>query len=182
MHMRYLLPCCLMLSLALPAMAQVYKYTDAAGNVVFSDQPPDGVKAEQVNVPPPNTVSAPAPSAQPPSAESAEPRAARAPYSRLELTGLPEEGGALRANSGDFSVGVTLQPPLMPGHGLRLMMDGQPYAENASASGFVLNEIDRGQHSLVVEVVANDQVIQRSDEYVFTVQRVSVNSPARGAP
>ena len=31
---------CLLLSLALPASAQIYKYTDANGNTVFTDQPP----------------------------------------------------------------------------------------------------------------------------------------------
>lgn len=36
--------------LSAPAMAEVYKYVDANGKVVFSDQPPPGAKAKSVNV------------------------------------------------------------------------------------------------------------------------------------
>jgi hypothetical protein len=177
--MRYLLPA-LLLFLALPVSAQIYKYTDAAGNVVFSDQSPEGVKAEQVELPPANTVSVPeVPPSPPPTAGV---KTAQPPYSRIELTGLPENGGALRANAGNFSVGVTLQPPLFPGHGLRLLVDGQIYAETPDASGFTLMEMDRGEHTLAVEVTQNGNVVQRSDEHRFTVQRTSVNSPARAAP
>ncbi|WP_353189078.1 DUF4124 domain-containing protein, partial [Pseudomonas sp.] len=38
----------MLLLIALPAAAQIYKYTDAAGNTAYSNQPPDGVKAEPV--------------------------------------------------------------------------------------------------------------------------------------
>jgi len=37
-----------------PAMAGLYKWTDANGRVIYSDQPPPGnVKVETINVPPP---------------------------------------------------------------------------------------------------------------------------------
>lgn len=47
---------CLLLFIALPAAAQIYKYTDANGNAAFSNQPPDGVKAKVVELPPLNSV------------------------------------------------------------------------------------------------------------------------------
>src|SRR5690606_18900667 len=50
---------CLLCSLALPATAQIYKYTDAQGNTVFSDQAPQGVASEQVTLPAVNTVQPP---------------------------------------------------------------------------------------------------------------------------
>lgn len=179
--MRYLL-LCLAVSMALPAHAQIYKYKDAAGNTVFGDQPPDGRPAEQVKLPPPNTVqTAPPASASQPSVQP-ETGAPQVPYSRLELTGLPDEGGALRANDGGFSVGVIMQPPLSPDHTLRLLLDNKPYAEVDTATGFTLNEIDRGEHRLALEVLMDGKPIQRSEDAVFTVQRVSVNSPARAAP
>lgn len=46
----------LLLMLALPAVAQIYKYTDANGNTAYSSQPPDGTKAETVELPPLNNV------------------------------------------------------------------------------------------------------------------------------
>jgi hypothetical protein len=36
--------------LSAPAMAEVYQYVDANGKTVFSDQPPPGAKAKQMNV------------------------------------------------------------------------------------------------------------------------------------
>jgi hypothetical protein len=40
--------------LALPAAAALYKWTDANGRVIYSDQPPPGnVKVETINAPPP---------------------------------------------------------------------------------------------------------------------------------
>ena len=45
-----------LLLIALPAAAQIYKYTDANGNTVYSDHSPDGVKAQPVELPPLNRV------------------------------------------------------------------------------------------------------------------------------
>ena len=36
-----------------PALAALYKWTDAQGRIVYSDQPPSTVKAEQLRAPPP---------------------------------------------------------------------------------------------------------------------------------
>ena len=46
----------MLLLIALPAAAQIYKYTDADGNTAYSNQPPDGVKAQPVELPPLNSV------------------------------------------------------------------------------------------------------------------------------
>ncbi|NBB64524.1 DUF4124 domain-containing protein, partial [Pseudomonas sp. ODNR1LW] len=42
----------ILLLIALPATAQIYKYTDAQGNTAYSNQPPDGVTAQPVELPP----------------------------------------------------------------------------------------------------------------------------------
>ena len=46
----------ILLLIALPAAAQIYKYTDANGNTAYSNQPPDGVQAQPVELPPLNQV------------------------------------------------------------------------------------------------------------------------------
>ena len=46
---------CLLLILALPVSAQIYKYTDANGNTVFTNQLPEGQAAETVELPPTTT-------------------------------------------------------------------------------------------------------------------------------
>jgi hypothetical protein len=167
---------CLLLALALPASAQIYKYTDANGNTVFTNQPPDGTPAESVELPPTNTVEMQTPSL-PPATPSSEQKS-KALYSVLRLTGIPDDA-AMRANNGTFSVGVDIQPRLQAGHQLRLILDGQPYGQASNVPRLQLTNIDRGEHSLAVAVVAGDTIIQQSMTETFTVQRISLNSPAR---
>lgn len=173
-----LITACLLCALALPAAAQIYKYTDADGNTVFTNQAPQGQNAEEVNLPPTNTVVV-----QPPSqpAPSPKPAAAQSAYSVLQLTDIPSDE-AMRANNGTFSVGVKLEPRLKPGHLLRLLLDGQPYGQPSNVPRLQLVNLDRGEHSLAVEVLSGDQQIQQSATVTFTVQRISINSPMRAKP
>jgi len=168
---------CLLLVLALPASAQIYKYTDANGNTVFTNQPPDGTAAESVDLPPTNTVEMQTPkmSADAPGNSSTQ---NEAPYSVLRLTGIPDEE-AMRANNGTFIVSVSIEPRLQPGHRLRLILDGEPYGQASNVPSLQLTNVDRGEHSLAVAVVAGERIVQQSATETFTVQRISVNSPAR---
>ncbi|XXF08267.1 DUF4124 domain-containing protein [Pseudomonas sp. D2-3] len=169
---------CLLLILALPVSAQIYKYTDANGNTVFTNQPPEGTQAESVELKPINTSSQPTP----PTTSTSEPRLSELPsnpYQILELRDLPSEE-ALRANNGTFSVGVTIEPRLGPGHTLRLLLDGKPYGQPSNVPRLQLSEVDRGEHSLAVAVMQGEHIVQQSETRTFTVQRVSTNSPARG--
>lgn len=170
---------CLLLSLALPAAAQIYKYTDASGNTVFTNQPPQGVAAQPVELPPTNTVEMQVPDT-PPTTDSSE-SMVEAPYRTLQLTGLPS-AEALRSNNGTFSVGVELEPRLAPNHRLRLLLDGQPYGQPSNVARLQLLNIDRGEHSLAVEVLSGDESIQQSATVTFTVQRVHTSSPALRPP
>jgi len=173
-----LLTACLLCAIALPAAAQIYKYTDANGNTVFTNQPPEGQAAEAVELPPTNTVES-----QPPSVvEQAEPAAAQvASYKVLQLTDVPSDE-ALRANNGTFTVGVQIEPRLQPGHLLRLLLDGQPHGQAANVTRLQLVGVARGEHSLAVEVLSGDQPIQQSATVTFTLQRVSTSSPALRPP
>lgn len=169
---------CLLLVLAVPASAQIYKYTDANGNTVFTDQPPEGQAAQSIELPITNTVEMSAPSVPASGGRETE---REAPYSTLQLTDLPS-AEALRANDGTFSVGVELQPRLATGHRLRLLLDGQPYGQPSNVPRLQLTNIDRGEHSLAVEVLSGDQSIQQSAAVTFTVQRVNTGSPALRPP
>ena len=175
-----LLTACLLCTLALPAAAQIYKYTDSNGNTVFTNQPPEGQPTESVDLPPTNTVESQKPVATPATPEEGTEQNQQA-YSRLEITGVPTEE-ALRANNGTFIVGVAMEPKLQPGHMLRLVMDGRPYGEPANVTSLQVTNADRGEHTLAVEVLAAGQPVQRSGSISFTVQRISVNSPARAKP
>lgn len=168
---------CLLLLISLPVAAQIYKYTDANGNTAYSNQPPDGIKAETVELPPLNSIEPAAPrpgSAQSaPAAQAEQPQAA---YSTLELTDLPTDE-ALRANNGTFTIGVRIEPRLRSGHLMQLLVDGNPYGQPSNIPRFQVINIDRGEHSFAVAVQDAQGILQQSPTITLTVQRVHVNRP-----
>lgn len=169
-----------LLLLALPAAAQIYKYTDTNGNTAYSNQPPNGAKAEAVDLPPLNRVETVAPPATPPSSSQGQSQTqgqqGTAAYQVLELTDLPNDE-ALRANNGSFTVGVAIQPRLQPGHLLQLVLDGTPYGQPTNVPRLQLMALDRGEHSLAVQVLQGPEAIQQSQTVNLTVQRVHVGRP-----
>ncbi|MFL9813619.1 DUF4124 domain-containing protein [Stutzerimonas sp. VN223-3] len=167
----------LLLVFMAPAMAQIYKYTDDKGNTVFTNQPPEGVAADTVDLPPANTVDIKMPEAPPPLADEQSDERQQQPYRSLSIGGIPDEQ-ALRANNGTFVVNAQLDPPLKRGHQIRFLLDGVPQAEPGSTTSQQLTNVDRGTHLLEVEVFSGGRVVQRAEEQ-FTVQRVHISSPAR---
>jgi hypothetical protein len=161
----------LLLLLALPAAAQIYKYTDADGNTAYSNQPPDGVSAQAVELPPLNSVESQAPTSPDTPATPENTNAPHKAYELLELTDIPTEE-ALRANNGTFTVGVRSQPRLQSPHLFRLLLDGQPYGQPSNVPRLQLLNIDRGEHSLAVQVIDGERLVQQSETVTFTVQRV----------
>ncbi|MBK5378033.1 DUF4124 domain-containing protein [Pseudomonas sp. TH43] len=160
----------ILLVIALPAAAQIYKYTDANGNTVYSDHSPDGVKAQPVELPPLNRVEPQAPSTLPASdADKRQP--AQSAYEVLELAGLPTEE-ALRANNGTFTVNVLIKPRLQSPHQLRLVLDDEPYGQPSNVTILQLVNVDRGEHRLAVQVIDGQTIVQQSPPVAFTVQRV----------
>ncbi|MDB6051588.1 MAG: hypothetical protein JWR17_4334 [Pseudomonas sp.] len=164
----------LLLLITMPAVAQIYKYTDANGNPAYSSQPPNGTPSETVDLPPLNSVSPKQPAVQNTAPMSPPPQnQATGAYSVLELNDLPTEE-ALRANNGTFTVGVAIQPHLQPGHLLQLIVDGSPYGQATNVPRLQVVNLERGEHSLAVRVMSGDQVLQQSPTLTTTVQRVHV--------
>jgi hypothetical protein len=161
----------LLLLLALPAAAQIYKYTDADGNTAYSNQPPDGVPAQAVELPPLNSVGPHPPASPDAPTPTASRDEARDAYEMLELTDIPTDE-ALRANNGTFTVGVRARPRLQSPHQFRLLLDGQPYGQPTNVPRLQLVNIDRGEHSLAVQVIEGETLVQQSETVTFTVQRV----------
>ena len=170
-----------MAALALPASAQIYSYIDASGNKVFTNQPPDGINAAPVELPPMNTMDPPEVSAPAQVADAVPVDGQSLPYSQLQLTNLPTDE-ALRSNNGTFTVSASLQPALRPGDSLQLLLDGQPYGAPTNVPLLQLTEVDRGEHTLAVQVKTGDQVVQQSAPVSFTVQRVALGGPKATQP
>lgn len=167
----------LLASAASLASGNIYRWTDADGHVVYGDNPPEGVDAEAIRLREPMTTPA-MPDAREilergRTDETGEPAL---PYARLQITS-PEDDEPIRANDGNFSVHVGIDPELRTdrGHRLRLIMDGAP-AGITDLNRFDLVNVDRGTHRISVQVLdRNDQVIQESGELVFHLLRHHIN-------
>lgn len=178
--LRGLLAVLTLLSGATPCLAQVYRYTDAQGQVHYTSQPPSNVNAESLNIPTTSSRAASAPSTSPSDNTPDATRSATQGYSVVRVTGVTD-GQAVRANDGNLSVGVHLVPALQPGHRLRLLLDGQALDADSGAS-INLSGLERGEHSLQAEVLSGQQALQQSPVVRFNLQRTHVNAPARRAP
>lgn len=171
-----------LLLIASPVFAQIYKYTDANGHTAYTNQPPDGAKAEEVELKPLNAVSPGATPSAPPNLPSAQSQnqgqnaPSTAAYQTLQLTDIPS-GEALRANNGSFTIGVSIQPRLITGDVLQLVVDGKPYGQPTNVPRFQVVEMDRGEHSLSVAVLRGANAIQQSQTINLSVQRVHVGKP-----
>ncbi|KPW43600.1 hypothetical protein ALO95_01975 [Pseudomonas syringae pv. antirrhini] len=174
---------CLLLLISLPALAQIYKYTDANGNTAFSNQPPNGTKTEVVELPPLNSIEKQTParpvvnsapqSAPEPTQQQSQPLTG---YDVLELTDLPTDE-ALRANNGTFIIGVKIQPRLQQNHRLQLLLDGNLYGQPSNLPRFQVVNADRGEHSFAVVVKDGERIVQQSETITLTIQRVHLGKP-----
>ncbi|VFT28979.1 penicillin-binding protein [Pseudomonas aeruginosa] len=122
-----LITSCLLLAAALPAMAQIYQYTDANGNKVFTNQPPDGVQAQTVGTAADQyrRIDTPERPRQCPGRE--------APPPTRSLPQRPPTEEALRANNGTFNVSVSIRPALHSGTSCNWCWTASPTARRAAA-------------------------------------------------
>lgn len=169
----------IMLAAALPVTAQIYQYTDAKGNLVYTDRPPLGADANSVELQTINSLPSSTNRAtnRQSDTDNSDASDQAGPYSQLQLTGLPD-AEALRANNGNFTVQVAIIPDLVSPHRLQLLVDGQAYGTASAATSIQVTNLARGEHRLAVQVLAGEQVLQRSDEQTLSVQRVHTGSPA----
>jgi hypothetical protein len=74
---------------------------------------------------------------------------------------------------GRLDVRISVNPNLLPGHGIRLYFDGE--AQDILGTSVQLTEVYRGTHNLQVEVLdATGRVVTRSDPVQFYVQQNSI--------
>jgi hypothetical protein len=162
----------LMVALLTPlaAAAEIYKWRDEQGRWHYGDEPRPG--ATRVDLPPVQVYDAPQTAAQPP----APPQPANEPavsYGRVEIIS-PGPEATVRNATGEVGVAVALEPGLRPSHRVRLLMDGVPVTEPIGSTAFTLSNVDRGAHTLQVEVLnGRGDVIARAGPQVFYMHRPS---------
>jgi hypothetical protein len=153
------------------ASAQVFRRTGPDGQVHFSDQP--GPDAEQVDVTPAQTISLPAVPAQTDATEQQED--ATSSYTEFTIIS-PTSEQAVRANDGNVTVQLSLQPELMTGHTIALKIDGEDGVAINTGDGLTveLSNLSRGLHSVEATVLdpEGNELIQ-TGAVSFNVLRVA---------
>jgi len=160
---------------SLSTTAAVYMEKDAKGNVVFTDRP-SSKDAKPIKLNPTSTYKAPDLHRAGTSRPSQKPDDGAQGYESITIT-QPANDSPVRENNGNLEVGIDLSPALKTGHHFVLLMDGVPVAEGQSTT-LRLQNVDRGTHTLQVQVVDdNGNVIISSESVTFHMLRISVNRP-----
>ena len=129
--------------------AQIYKWTDSNGSVHFSDKPHIG--AEEIQLPKVQTYASP--TASPSQAPSAAAASEEGSYYESITIVQPEEQATIRNPDGYLSVLVDVKPGLRKGDMLQLIFDGIPLGIPQKTMMFALQNIKRGSHTILTQVV-----------------------------
>jgi len=180
MNAKYGLVAGMVLLIAGPAAAQVYRHVDAHGNVTFSDEPMEG--AEPIEVKPVTTITLPKPQVVRETEKlRQEAQKEGAVYDSVSIS-YPENGQAFHSGSGDVEFRIASTPDLQPGHKYELTLDGQPVGQSTSGS-ILVNNIFRGTHEARAYIIDEKGVqIKAGPGITFTVHRPSVLRKPSASP
>ncbi len=159
------------------ASAAIYKIVDADGNVSYTDVAPteeEAKSATTVEMNLVNTFKDPV-ATQPSTSSSGTDRPSSDTYETLEIV-APADSTSVRANAGNVTVRVRLEPALQPGHHVRFFLDGKPVG-TVAATDLTLQNVDRGEHTVAAVVIdSQGNPVQDSRTTRFTLQRVALGS------
>jgi len=162
------------------ANAQIFKRTGPDGQVYFSDQP--GPDAERVDVSPAQAVSLPplpeaTETAEQAGSDSTNPQdEVTAAYNEFSITSPTSDQG-VRANNGNVTIQLSLQPALRSGHIIVLNVDGEDGESSSTSSSLVigLENMSRGLHTVWATVVdAEGNALIQTEPVSFYVLRVAL--------
>jgi len=164
-----------LLLFTLPAVAadKVYKKVNPDGSVEYSDQPFEGGEEMPVQQAPAMKFE------KSPRIDfhtsTRRDRDDEAPY-QVAIT-APANNESIRDNTGNVSLQGEVQPHLRGGHQLRWVLDGEPLDEIGTT--VQLDNVDRGSHTVKLEVVDNDgEVLAASPGVTFHLMRRSITPSA----
>jgi hypothetical protein len=166
---------CLVLS---PTSAEVYKWVDEDGNIHYSDHSPEEgaepvVLPEGVYYTPPPL---PESSEESSGEESERQSGQQVVYGELVIT-RPAMNETIRSNEGIVTIEFDIKPQLASGDTFRLIFDGKKFQDGVTDTAVVLSNIERGSHTVKVQVVRDGVVKATSRSVVFHLHKESVFDP-----
>lgn len=164
----------LLVFVALPLNAEIYRWQDESGRIIYSDQPHANAEVVKISE---STVYRPPEINNPP--DTTQEQQGDQEY-HISISS-PHQDEALWANDGNVPVNVDLTPELNIEKGQKLLitLDGTSLAEPQASTGFTVAIIERGAHSISVSLIdRSGQVIVSSETVNFTVHRAHINNKA----
>jgi hypothetical protein len=159
---------CLVLS---PVPADVYKWVDEDGNTHYSDHSPqEGAEAVEL---PEGMYYTPPPLPETQASGQASPADEQEGYGELVIT-RPEMNETVRNNEGLVRVVYNIEPGLAEGDKFKIILDGQELQNRVTDSMVVLSNLERGSHTVKVQVVNGGVVRATSQSVVFHLRKESV--------
>lgn len=173
--MKYLFLLLSLCSLTLQAsdVDEVYRWIDKNGVLHYSDKQINGAEKIRINVAPSNKVNTPPPS------DSATPTkpmpvAEKSNTKYQANISSPEHDSTIFDNNGNISVVTDITPAFEDGQTLQLLVDGTPVGEKHQSTTLLATNMDRGSHSLQVQLIdKNGKIIASSQIITVHLRRAS---------
>jgi hypothetical protein len=171
---------CLLVLAPWTLSADIYKQVLPDGTVSYSSDP--APNAEKIEPPPLQVI----PEAEPLTDAFPEDQTPTnvAPYAHLSIV-EPADDQVIYSNERMVSVDIEIEPRLQTelGQSLVILLDGEPVDAPADETRLTINEVDRGTHTLTVEVHdADGRVLIQSAPVTFHLKQHSALNPPRAAP
>lgn len=164
--------------------AQIYSYTDASGQQVFTDRPPAAQQGQPVELSPTNRMPAGQRliKLQPPAAVQQQLAPPPPLYQALHLLN-PQPEATLRNSNRTISIAVSSEPDLLPGHSYQALLDGAIHGAPSRSTYWQINDIDRGSHQLqIVLLDADGTRLLQTDAITIHLHQTSLAERRRIRP
>jgi len=175
-----LLPLTFALLSGVAMAATVYKWVDAQGVTHFSDQPHP--QAQEIDVQPKNLVSSSQASASSTGGSTGAKPATAAAGTRYRCDLIRPENDEVFLNTSTISTRLLLEPALQPGDQIAIAIDGKRLdRQPTTGSEFVVNDVERGTHTLLIAVYDRTGKTQlcATPSVTFHVRQPSVQAPMK---
>ena len=157
------------------AVAEMYKWTDQDGKVIYSDKPNPNGSEEKVDAPPLTTYKPTTTQKQftytPKTSQNST--RDRVSYSKFAID-QPVNDAAVRENTGNVSLSMSISPGLNSNrnHTIEIYLDGSKKG-NTSGLSYQFTNMDRGTHTVTAKIVDGAGKVLKTASVTFHLQRHS---------
>lgn len=167
-----------LLLLSMLAQATVYKWVDKDGKVHYSDEPHPNAEVVELKEKTLNQIALPPAKLD----SSANDQVIENMAYQVNITS-PEEEATVRDNNGDFEVIATVTPEIKGRYLMALKLDGQVIGQPQVGGIFKLTNIDRGEHTLVVDAMTQSgKVFASSSPRKIFLHQAAMTPPPKKQP